>query len=369
MDDFRLLVINPGSTSTKIAVFQGEQGLFQKSLRHSVEELGAFSRIVHQFPYRYSAVLDVLSGEGYDPAEFDAFVGRGGLLRPISGGTYLVTRTMLTELEEETNGSHASNLGGMIAHKLAGAHGKPAYVVDPVTVDEMEDIARISGLPEIPRVSIFHALNQKAVARRTAAGMCKAYDEVNLVVAHLGGGISVGAHRRGRVIDVNNAIAGDGPFSPERAGVLPVGKLVDLCFSGHTRKEIMRKLVGEGGLVAHLGTNSAEEVERRIAVGDEKAMLVYEAMAYQIAKAIGACATVLDGVVDAIILTGGVAYSDLLIQLIRRRVKFIAPVVICPGEEEMLALAQGALRVLRGEEEPKVYERAPSLLSSAFDGA
>ncbi|MGE5239126.1 MAG: butyrate kinase [Chloroflexota bacterium] len=358
MNDFKLLIINPGSTSTKIAVFQDERSLFQTTLRHSVEDLEVFSRIVHQFQYRYNAVQEVLNQEGHDAARFDAFVGRGGLLGPISGGTYLVSRAMLQELEEERYGSHASNLGALIAHRFAEAHGTPAFVVDPVTVDEMEEVARISGLPEIPRVSIFHALNQKAVARRAASEMGKRYDDAHLIVAHLGGGISVGAHRRGKVIEVNNAIAGDGPFSPERAGVLPSGQLVDLCFSGYTRDEIMRKLVGQGGLVAHLGTNSAEEVERRIAASDEKAGLVYDAMAYQIAKAIGACATVLKGKVDAIVITGGLAHSSRLAEKIRTSVEFIAPVKIHAGEEEMLALAEGALRVLRREEEPKIYEPA-----------
>ncbi|MDN5364490.1 MAG: butyrate kinase [Eubacteriales bacterium] len=359
MRDFRLLVINPGSTSTKLAEFYGEEAVWQATVRHRAEELQKFAKIIDQLDYRFEMIEEFLREKRVDPGEMDAYAARGGILRPLPGGTYAVDEVMLADLRNGTYGYHASNLGALIAHRFSVRYGKPAYIVDPVTVDEMDDVARVTGLPEISRVSIFHALNQKAVARRVAAELGRPYRELNLIVAHLGGGISIGAHRRGRVVDVNNAVTGDGPFSPERAGGLPVGGLVDLCFSGYTKEEVMRRLVGGGGLVAHLGTSDATEVEGRIAAGDEKAKLVYQAMAYQVAKAIGASAVVLEGRVDAIVLTGGLAHSAMLTDYIRRRVEFIAPIRIYPGEEEMRALAEGVLRVLLGEEEARRYgERA-----------
>ncbi|MCG9968014.1 butyrate kinase [Pelotomaculum terephthalicicum JT] len=356
MKSFLQLIINPGSTSTKLAVFRDNDPIFSETLRHGGEELKKFPGVTGQFAYRRRLVIDAIAKSGVKPGELDAVVGRGGLLRPVPGGTYLVNKEMLEDLEAERRGSHASNLGGLIAHSIAGELGIPAYIVDPVCIDEKEPVSRISGMPENPRESLFHALNQKAVARRAAEDMGKNYSEINLVVAHLGGGISVGAHLRGRVIDVNDALAGDGPFTPERSGGLPAGKLVEMCYSGlYTRKEMMKKIVGGGGLVAYLGTADALEVEERIERGDEQAKLIYEAMAYQVAKEIGACGAILKGDVDAVVITGGIAHSRMLVGWIEERVRFIAPVRVYPGENEMEALAAGGLRVLAGLEDVKVY--------------
>lgn len=359
----RLLVINPGSTSTKVAVYDEEQPLFVDTLRHSSEEIGAFSHILDQYDYRLDLVLGLLSKWKVPVASFSAVVGRGGLLRPIPSGTYQVNDRMTCDLaNRDKEREHASSLGGLLALEIADRAGVPAYIVDPVCVDEFDELARISGLPEIERRSLSHALNLKAVARRAAAELQRAYAELNLVVTHLGGGISVTAHRRGRMVDVNQALDGTGPFAPERSGGLPVGDVVRMCYSvapfedlNLTYDEMFLKVAGRGGLVAHLGTNSAVEVERRIESGDEGARQVYEAMAYQIAKEIGAMATVLEGRVDALVVTGGVAHSELLVGWIRARVDWIAPVLVYAGEDEMLALAQGALRVLRGEESAKEY--------------
>ncbi len=360
---FRLLVINPGSTSTKVAVYEDEQPLFVETLRHSSQEIGAFEHILDQYDFRLQTVLDLLQARQIPLTSLSAVVGRGGLLRPIPSGTYRVNDRMVAELRNRNKErEHASNLGAPLAFEIANRVGVPAFIVDPVCVDEFDDVARVSGLPEIERKSLSHALNLKAVARRAAQDLGRPYAEVNLVVAHLGGGISVTAHRRGRMVDVNQALDGTGPFAPERAGGLPVGDVVRMCFGvapyeglNLTYEQMFRKLAGQGGLVAHLGTNNAMEVERRIAAGDEHARLIYQAMAYQIAKEIGAMATVLKGQVDAIVITGGVAHSEMLLGWIRERVAWIAPVLVYPGEDEMLALAQGAFRVLRGEEEAKEY--------------
>ena len=362
-----VLTINPGSTSTKVAVYEDEHPLFVETIPHSAEEIAAFPHIADQYAFRRDAVLSLLDEQGgsvgdrggfprLSPDSLDAVVGRGGLLRPIPSGTYLVNEKMLDELRRPQEREHASNLGAIIAQEIANRVGIPAFIVDPVCVDEFDEIARISGLPEIERRSLSHALNLKAAARRAASELGKRYDEVNLVVTHLGGGISVNPHRRGRMVDVNQALDGTGPFAPERAGGLPVGDVIRLCYSGkYTYEEMIKKIAGRGGLVAHLGTNDAREVERRIETGDEHARLIYEAMAYQIAKEIGLMATVLKGDVDAIVLTGGMARSDMLVDWIVERVEWIAPVMVYPGEDEMLAMAQGALRVLRGEEEAKDY--------------
>lgn len=356
MDTALLLVINPGSTSTKIAVFRDGEQEYTETLRHSAEELGRFNGIIDQLDFRRQLVLEAVRKAGIDMKKIKAVVGRGGLLRPIPGGTYIVNEGMLADLRTQERGAHASNLGGLIAHQIAGELGVRAYIVDPVCVDEMEPLARISGMPENPRESLFHALNQKAIARRAAADLGKAYPELNLIIAHLGGGISVGAHRQGRVIDVNNAIPGEGPFSPERSGGVPVGVLVKMCYCGEfSQEEMMKKLVGNGGLVAYLGTNDAVEVEKRIEQGDTDARSVYEAMAYQVAKEIGACAAVLKGKVDAVVITGGIAHSKMLAHWITERIEFVAPVIVYPGEDEMAALAQGGLRVLTEQETAKEY--------------
>ncbi|MFC2948227.1 butyrate kinase [Virgibacillus sediminis] len=352
----RVLVINPGSTSTKIGVFDEDICVFQKTIRHDPQELNQFNRIIDQYDFRKNVILENLDYEGINISKLNAVCGRGGLLKPIEGGTYAVNESMLHDLKIGLNGEHASNLGGILSHEIAFGLNIPAFIVDPVVVDELEDIARFSGFPDIPRKSIFHALNHKAVARKAAAELGTAYEDASMIVTHMGGGITTGAHRYGRVIDVNNGLHGDGPFSPERAGTVPAGDLVQLCFSGELyRDEVMKKLVGEGGLMAYLQTNDAMEVEKRIENGDRLAKQVYEAMAYQIAKEIGAMAAILEGKVDAIVLTGGLAYSKLLIHLITKRVKWIADILTYPGENELEALNEGVLRVLHGEEQAKVY--------------
>lgn len=353
----RLLAINPGSTSTKIAIFEDTTVVLEHVLRHSSEELAAYGRIASQYEFRKVAVLKALEDAGVSVTDLDAVVGRGGVMKPIPGGTYLVNQTMLTDLRTGVYGEHASNLGGLLAYDIAQSVGVPAFIVDPVVVDELQPVARLTGLPQVVRKSIFHALNQKAIARRAAAELGKIYTELNLIVAHLGGGISVGAHHQGRVVDVNNALDGDGPFSPERSGGLPAADLARLCFGGqYTEAEIRKLLVGRGGLVAHLGTNDGREVVKSIRADDQHASLVYEAMAYQVAKEIGAAAAVLSGQVDAIVITGGLAYDqDYLVRWIKERVAFIADVLVYPGEDELTALVEGALRVLNDEETAKQY--------------
>jgi butyrate kinase len=354
--DYKILVVNPGSTSTKVALFSNEQLLFEKKIEHSNEELSIFHKIIDQYEFRLEIILNFLKEKGIDYSTIDAVVGRGGLLKPIASGTYRVNEKMLEDLHKGVSGEHASNLGGILASGIAKKLSIPAYLVDPVVINEMKPIARISGMPEIPRVSILHALNQKAVARKAALDLGKKYEKANFVIAHLGGGISVGVHCKGKVIDVNNALNGEGPFTPERSGGVPVGALVELCFSGKfTKDEIMKKIKGKGGLVAYLNTNDVREVLNRIKQGDKKAKLILEAMAYQVAKEIGAGATVLKGQIDAIILTGGIAYANEFINMIRDRVSFLSLVMIYPGEEEMLALCNGALRILKGEEVEKIY--------------
>lgn len=355
-ESFRILVINPGSTSTKIGVFQDETLLVEHTIRHATEEIAQYPSIIDQYHFRKEAILTVLENEQIKRSTLDAICGRGGLLRPIEGGTYRVNEEMIDDLRTGYFGQHASNLGGILAREIAAELMIPSFIVDPVVVDELAPLARISGSPLIQRKSIFHALNQKAVARRYAREVGKSYQDLNLIVTHMGGGITIGAHHQGNVIDVNNGLHGDGPFSPERAGSVPIGDLVELCFSGtFYREDITKSLVGEGGLVGYLGTNDAVEVEKKIAAGDEGAKLIYDAMAYQIAKEIGSAATVLEGKVDAILLTGGIAYGKAFTETISSKVNWIADVTVYPGEDELQALAQGAMRVLTGEEKPKVY--------------
>lgn len=356
---YKILVINPGSTSTKLAIFEDEQMILSETLRHNIEDLAPYKSIFDQYEFRKSAILNFLSKNAQDIKSFAAIVGRGGLLRPIPGGTYEVDETMLEELRYAKQGEHASNLGAVIAHELAELAHVKAYIVDPVVVDEMSDVARISGHPEFVRKSILHALNQKAVARKAAFEFGKGYEEVNLVVVHMGGGISIGAHMKGKIVDVNNALDGDGPFTPERSGTLPLTQLIDLCFSGkYTKEWVLKRIKGNGGLVAYLGTNSAIEIQQRIDSGDKNAELVYRAMAYQIAKWIGKSAAVLKGEVDAIVLTGGLAHdSKYMVKWLKEYVSFIAPVLVYPGGDEERALALGVLRVLRGLETPKNYRQ------------
>lgn len=354
--NYRILVINPGSTSTKIAIYDNDLPVFEKTIRHNLETLNEFDHIIDQYQYRKQILLNSLDIEGFNLSKLDAVCGRGGLLRPIEGGTYRVNSIMLDDLRSGFGGEHASNLGGIIAYEIAEGLNIPAYIVDPVVVDEMDPIARISGSSLIQRKSIFHALNQKAVAKRVASELGKKYEELNLIVTHMGGGITVGAHKKGKVVDVNNGLNGEGPFSPERAGTVPAGDLISLCYSGeYFREEIMKQLVGRGGLVSYLGTNDGIAVEKMIANGDENARLIYSAMAYQVAKEIGSASAVLAGRVDGIILTGGLAYGRELVEQISEKINWIADVIVKPGENELQALAEGALRVLRNEEFEKTY--------------
>lgn len=354
--DYKILVINPGSTSTKVALFSNEQLLFEKKIEHSNKELSNFNKIIDQYHFRQDIIIGFLKEKGISLSTLNAAVGRGGLLKPIASGTYRINENMLYDLRKGVSGEHASNLGGLLAHGIAEKLSIPSFIVDPVVIDEMKPVARISGMPEIPRISILHALNQKAVARKAALDLGKKHEKVNFIIAHLGGGISVGIHCKGKIIDVNNALNGEGPFTPERSGGVPVGVLVELCFSGKfTKDEIKKKIKGKGGLVAYLSTNDVREVIKRIKQGDKKANLILEAMAYQVAKEIGAGATVLKGQISAIILTGGIAYNNEFVNMIRDRVSFLSLVMVYPGEEEMLALCEGALRVLKGEEVEKIY--------------
>lgn len=352
---FKILAVNPGSTSTKIAVFEDENVIFEKTLRHTVEEIEKYDSIFAQCPFRKQLITQALEENKFDINELNAVVGRGGVLKPIESGTYTVNDKMLEDLKVGVSGQHASNIGGIVAYEIGKELGIPSYIVDPVVVDELDDVARISGMPEINRISIFHALNQKAVAKRYAKENDVSYEDLNLIVVHLGGGISVGAHRGGRVVEVNNALTGDGPFSPERSGGVPVGDLVKMCYSGkYTEEEMNKKINGKGGLVAYLGTNDFREAAKK-AENDKYAKLIYDAFIYQIGKEIGKCAAVLKGNVDAIILTGGIAYSKVFTDALTEMISFISKVVIYPGEDELLALAQGGLRVLRKEEKAKVY--------------
>lgn len=351
-----IVVINPGSTSTKISLFKDNEEILTENFSHKIEDLARFNKASDQDLYRMDIIVRGLREKNVDLSQIKAVVGRGGLIRPIEGGTYIVNDEMVADLKKGVMGDHPSNCGGLIAYAISKSLGCEAFIVDPVVVDEMAPIAKISGMPLVQRKSIFHALNQKAVAREVANRLNKSYADINVIIAHMGGGITVGCHVRGRVIDVNNGLDGDGPFSPERSGAVPIGDLIKGCFSGEYTLSEMKKLVkGHGGMVAYLGTNDMRVVEERINEGDQKAKLVFEAMAYQIAKEIGAMSTVIDGKVDAIVLTGGMANSKKLVDLIKTRVEFIAPVYNFPGEQEMKALALGALRVLNGEEKAKSY--------------
>lgn len=361
MENKYILVINPGSTSTKIAIFIDDKCKISESLSHSAEEIKKYDKIYDQKNMREEVILNWLKKHEIELSSLCAVVGRGGLLRPMPGGTYKVTKSMLEDLKVGYQGEHASNLGGIISYEIAEKVGIPSYIVDPIAVDEYEEVARISGIPEIPRVSLVHALNINAVVRRTSREMGIDFNKSSFVVAHIGGGISVSPVKNGKILDANNANE-EGPFSPERTGTLPVGDLVKLAFSGkYDYKELKRRITREGGMVAYLGTNDGREVTRRIKSGDKNAEKVFKAMAYQIAKEIGAMATVLKGNIDAIILTGGLAYNSYIVNWIEEMVAFIAPVRIVPGEDEMLALAEGAYRVLKGIEKAKVYEEELNL--------
>jgi butyrate kinase len=352
-----ILAINPGSTSTKFGLFEEETLVFEKTLRHTPDELSGFARITDQFGFRKDLILKELISRGINFNDIAAVVGRGGLIKPIESGVYIVNDEMKKDLISSPLGEHASNLGGLIADDIASSlESAKAFIVDPVVVDELQPVARLSGHPEISRLSIFHALNHKAVARSYAASIGKKYEDLNLIIAHMGGGISIGAHYKGKVIDVNNAFGGEGPFSPERSGGLPSSQLVDLCFSGkYTKPEIKAMLVGKGGMLAYLGTNNFKEVCEMAETGNDKATLIRDAASYQIGKEIGAMAAVLKGKVDAIILTGGMAYQESNIKSLKSMIDFIARVVVFPGEDELKALAFNGLLALKNEIRIKTY--------------
>ena len=350
------LIINPGSTSTKIGVFEDETLLFEETLRHSTEEIAQYATIVDQKDFRKNIIVNLLNEKNFDIKSLNMVVGRGGMLKPIPGGTYAVTDDLLEDLKIGKQGQHASNLGGILAREIGDSIGVPSFIVDPVVVDEMMPIARYSGVPELPRTSVFHALNQKAVAKRYAKETGKAYQDLNLIVVHMGGGVSVGAHKNGRVIDIFNALDGDGAFSPERAGSVPSGALVKMCFSGqYTEKEVYKKLVGNGGFNAYMGTNDMRDVEKAVLEGDKNAEEIRDAFILQVAKDMGSMACVLDGKVDQIIVTGGIAYDKGVVAGLKERAEWIAPFTVYPGEDELLALVQGGLRVMNGVEEAMKY--------------
>lgn len=352
----RILAINPGSTSTKIAVYKNEQLMIESTIRHSTEELAPYNTITEQYDFRKELILKELASAGIE-LDFKAIVGRGGLLKPIPGGIYEVNKKMKHDLFY-TSRQHASNLGGLIAAELASMIPDcKAYIADAVVTDELDTIARITGHPKVPKTCIFHALNQKAVARKHADITGKSYEEMNLVIAHLGGGISVGAHKKGLIVDVNNALDGTGPFSPERSGTMQAAELVNLCFSGeYSHEEIKKMICGKGGLMAHFGSTDMVHLLNKAKEGDEEVKTVLKAMFYNIGKEIGAMCAALSGDVDAILLTGGIAYDKDCMELLKNQISFLAPVYIYPGEDELEALAMNGLRVLKGEITPKEYE-------------
>ena len=350
------LIINPGSTSTKIGVFEDETLLFEETLRHSTEEISKYATIFDQKDFRKNIIIALLKSKEFDVKSLGMVVGRGGMLKPIPGGTYACTDALVKDLEVGVSGQHASNLGGILAREIADEIGVPSFIVDPVVVDELMPIARYSGVPELPRVSIFHALNQKAVAKRYAKETGKKYEDLNLIVVHMGGGVSVGPHKNGKVIDIFNALDGDGAFSPERSGAVPVGALVKMCFSGeYTQAEVYKKLVGNGGLNAYVGTNDMRDVEKIVNEGDMKAKAIRDAFIFQMVKNMGSMACVLKGKVDRIIVTGGIAYDKAVVAGLKEACEWIAPFTVYPGEDELLALVQGGLRVMNKEEAAKEY--------------
>lgn len=355
MDNKYILAINPGSTSTKIALFLNEKKILSTNVSHSSKEISKFPKIIDQKDFRSKIVLDFLKENSFNTEQLSAVVGRGGLLSPMKSGTYIVNQEMIDYLAANSL-EHASNLGAIIADSIAKLENVTAFIVDPVVVDEMDKTAKITGIPEIERKSIWHALNHKSVGREAAKSLSKKYEDCNLIIVHLGGGISIAAHKKGFAVDVNNALNGDGPFSPERAGSIPAWSLVEFVISNkYTFSEIKKMITGKGGIVAHLNTNDLREVENRISKNDKKAELIYRAMAYNVSKSIGAMGPVLKGDIDAIVLTGGLAHSKYFVNLIKSRVEFLAPVLVFPGEDEMKALASGVLRVLKGEEKVKIW--------------
>lgn len=350
----KILVINPGSTSTKIGIYNNNEKEFVLNIDHPKDELDKYDTVQDQFKMRKEVILSLLEENKVVLKNLSAVVARGGILPLVKSGAYIVNKIMIDRLKNNPVIEHASNLGALIAYEISEPLGIESYIYDSVAVDELESIARISGMVEIERASTSHALNSRAMAMKASEDLGKKYEDLNLIVTHLGGGISSSVHKKGKMIDI---IADDeGPFSPERSGRVPCKKLVDLCFSGkYTKKDIQKKLRGEGGLKSYLKTHDARKVEEMIQLGDNNAKLIYEAMAYQVAKGIGELATVVEGDVDAIVITGGIAYSKFMSEAIEKRVKFIAPVIVLPGENEMEALAGGIFRVLTNIEDPRVY--------------
>lgn len=366
-NDRTILIINPGSTSTKVGIFSAGEMKVNVSVKHADEEIRKFATIWDQYDYRREAILQVLKDNDLSMGEMDAIACRGGNVKPLPGGTYRVCPKMIADMKSGIYGGHPINVGGLVAFDLGNQFNIPVLTADPPMTDELCISARYSGIPQIARQSSFHALNQKATARKISAELGRKYEEVNLIVVHLGGGISVGAHKKGKIIDVNNALDGDGPFSPERAGSLPAGDLVKMCFSGeYSKEQILKLLTGGGGLYAYLGTTNAIEIEKRIAEGDRKAAEVYEAMIYQVAKEIGASAAVLEGKVDAIALTGSLVYSRTLLESLKNKISFIAPVYLNPGENEMEALADAAMRYFNKEEELSIYRLGEEISDGAL---
>jgi butyrate kinase len=357
MDSPKVLIINPGSTSTKIAVYQDGKCLMQQNIRHYLDDLVHYPTIISQFEFRKEMIEGTLEMEGFSLNDFKIIMGRGGLTYPLESGVYEVDDRMLTHVRKGVLGQHASNLGPLLSHAIAKEiPGSKAYIADPVVTDELDAVARVSGHPRFERRSIYHALNQKAVSRLYAQLVSKKYCDLNLIVVHMGGGVSVGAHQKGRVVDVNNALDGEGPFSPERSGTLPVGQLIEACFCGNfTEEEMMRMVNGEGGMMAYLNTNSMIEITDYAADGDEEAIFYVNAFVYQVSKAIGEMATVLKGNVDVILLTGGIAHNKMINKMIENRVGFISKVEIFAGEDELAAMAMNAQMMLNGELIPKKY--------------
>jgi len=353
----KILVINPGATSTKVAVYEDERMIFSETIRHSIEEMSDFTHIIDQYDFRKWLLVEAISKAGLAPSDMDAIVGRGGAFKPLVSGTYKINNAMLKDVKEgNVAAEHASNLGCVLAHGIGTEEKLPSFIVDPVSVDEFDKVARVSGLPQLERKSLSHALNIKAVGRRAAEELGKPYDKLNLVIVHLGTGISVSAHRQGRMVDVNNANDG-GPFSPQRTGGLPTTGLIKLCFSGkYAASELKRMCVGQGGMMAYLHTDDAIDVEQRALAGEEKPLFIMDAMAYQIAKEVGSMAAVLEGKHDAVVITGGIARNIALMNPLMPRIDWLGKVLVYPGEDELGALAAGALRVINGEEKAKVYK-------------
>ncbi len=357
--DKLILAINPGSTSTKISVYNGSNEVFTTTLRYSQEELAPFNSIMEQYEFRKKTIIKALEENNVKVEDLAIVVGRGGLVKPIPSGVYEVNQTMVDELISEKNGEHASNLGAVIANDIVKeiGGGVKAIIVDPVVVDELEPIARVTGNAKVQRSSIFHALNQKAIAKRFAMEQGKEYKDLNIIVAHLGGGVSVGIHKNGRVVDVTDALRGEGTFSPERSGALPVLAMVDLCFSGeYTHQEIKKMIVGGGGVLSYLGIVAFNQVEELADKGNEEAKFISDAFVYQLSKDIGAMSTVVNGKVDAILITGGIAYNKGLMERLKAKISFIAPVYVYPGEDEMGALAGSGLAILEGREALSEYK-------------